>query len=83
MDCSTAINMSGMDCSTAITYLASLVTVVGVALAALAFAEWGRLAKLRKELKQFRDDLTRRHHTMQKAMQRVIASYGIDDPVSA
>ena len=57
-----------------------LVAFLGVAFVMLAFFEWRSLNALRKDFESFRQDLAVRQHRMQKALQRVIASYGLQDP---
>lgn len=57
-----------------------LVAVVGVLFVVLAAFEYWQLQKLREDFKDFQKDLMREIHTAQKAMQRVIASYHVEDP---
>ena len=57
-----------------------LVAFLGVAFVMLAFFEWRNLNALRKDFENFKQDLVARQHRLQKALQRVIASYGLQDP---
>ena len=68
-----------MDCSTALTILDIIIAIIGLMFILLAAFEYTRLAKLRREFHEFEDRLKRAQHQNQKALQRVIASYGISD----
>lgn len=60
--------------------LAILVSFIGVAFGIFAFVEYWRLARLRKEISGFREELAANLANMQKAMQRVLSSYSETDP---
>ncbi len=70
--------MTVNDTLVAFTLLVAIVTVlVGV----LAYWEFSQLKALRQELQLFQIELRQRLFRAQKAQQRIIASYGMADPV--
>jgi len=57
-----------------------LVALLTLAVALMAYWEFGRLRSLRQELEQFQREIQQRIFRAQKAQQRIMASYGIADP---
>lgn len=60
-------------------FLNVVVAFLGVLLVALAYFEYSRLRKIRADFNEMRDEWRQEQHRIQKAQQRVIASYSIKD----
>jgi tetratricopeptide (TPR) repeat protein len=65
--------------SLAITIIGVLIAIIGVLFVVLAYAEYSRLRDLRKDFHTFRKQWALDQRRIQKAQQRVIASYGVQD----
>jgi len=63
-----------------LTSLNILVAVLGVGLVILGFIEYRRVSSLRNEFNEFYKDWRGELSKAEKAMQRIIASYSLDDP---
>ena len=68
-----------MDCAVLLTALNVIIASIGVLFVALAVFEYTKLKGLRKSLHIFKDDWYRALAKLQKAQQRVIASYSVKD----
>ncbi len=68
-----------MTCEQLLSALAVLVAAIGIAFAMFAFFEWRSLRHTRREFDQVMEEIRHAHHRTQKAMQRIIASYGVRD----
>jgi Tfp pilus assembly protein PilF len=68
-----------MDCNMMLGALNVLVAFLGVAFAVFAYVEWRSLQATRSEFEEFREEVRGRSRKTQKALQRVIASYGVQD----
>ena len=64
-----------MTCDQMLTTLNILVAFVGVLFVGLTIYEYWKLSTIRKEFRNFRDELADAHFRSQKASQKVIASY--------
>ncbi len=71
-----------MSTNTLLISLNLLVALFGLLLVAITVYEYSKLAKLRSEFEDFQCRLRADLYALQKAMQRVIASYHIEDPDS-
>ncbi|QQS53740.1 MAG: tetratricopeptide repeat protein [Candidatus Competibacteraceae bacterium] len=58
-----------------------LVTMLAVVVGAMAYWEFSQIRTLRQNLQQFQIELRQQLFRAQKAQQRIIASYGMADPV--
>jgi len=58
-----------------------LVTVLTLLVAIMAYWEFGKLRSMRQELLAFQTEMRQRLFRAQKAQQRIIASYGVTDPI--
>lgn len=61
------------------TIIGVLIAIIGVLFVALAYFEYTRLAKLREDFGAFREQWAKDQRRIQKAQQRVIASYGVKE----
>lgn len=61
------------------TLMGVIVTAIAVLFVILGYLEYSRLRQLRKDFDAFRDQLAKDQHRMQKAQQRIIASYNVAD----
>lgn len=59
--------------------LSLIVTIVATLFVFLAYLEFARLRKIRNDFNEMRESWRREQHQIQKAQQRVIASYSIKD----
>lgn len=66
--------------ATLLTALNILVAIFGVLIVVLTIYEYTKLAGLRRDFAQFREEWRAELFRSEKAMQRVIASYSVEDP---
>lgn len=58
---------------------ALVVAILTLAVALMAYWEFGKLRSLRQEMEHFQQEIRQRLFRAQKAQQRIIASYGVTD----
>lgn len=55
------------------------ITAIGVCFVILAFVEYNKVKKLKKELETLKNELNRENSLIQNATQKIIASYAVSD----